>query len=457
MNNVSNGAVVNPPTTTLKNDNTPQIEEISFPEFGEDYGDGYSDEVQEIISAVPTWILKWGITTVLGVLLGIIFLSALIEYPDVVKTGMKVNSLNSPKSILAKQNSKLTKLMVTDGEMVNENQVLAYLESTADPKDVLTINSVLNNLKQTVLNNKQTKITMPTNLNLGELQSSYQNFYQQYLAYQSTQKNGYYLNRIAFLEKDLNDIGRLKSQITQQQKIQRAEYINAEKQYQAYKQLFEKKVISRNEFLDQENKYLASKYPLQQTETSFLNNSSSYTGKQKELLDLKHTIAEEQAKFVQSLNQCISESEAWIQQHILTTPIAGKLSYAGIIQQNQNVSPGQEIFIVNPGNTNFFGELQIPQYNMGKIRIGERTLVKLKSYPFEQYGAISGKLTYISDAAYKDSVFIAKVSFEKFENKEMAKKIVLKNGMLADAEIITEESSLLQRFFRNITKMMHSQ
>nr|MBC7613844.1 hypothetical protein [Pseudopedobacter sp.] len=61
--------------------------------------------------------------------------------------------------------------------------------------------------------------------------------------------------------------------------------------------------------------------------------------------------------------------------------------------------------------------------------------------------AISRRLTYISDAAYRDSVFIAKVSFEKFENKEMAKKIVLKNGMLADAEIITEESSLLQRFF----------
>ncbi|MGY3055614.1 hypothetical protein ACVWYG_003835 [Pedobacter sp. UYEF25] len=39
----------------------------------------------------------------------------------------------------------------------------------------------------------------------------------------------------------------------------------------------------------------------------------------------------------------------------------------------------------------------------------------------------------------------------------MAKKIVLKNGMLADVEIIMDESSLLQSFFKNITKMMQSQ
>ena len=420
------------------------------------YIDTHSDEVQEIISAVPTWILKWGITTIFVVLTGIILMSALIEYPDVVKTGMRVNSLNSPKSVLARQNSKLIALLVKDGQKVKENQVLAYLETTADPKDVFKIDSNLNLIRQKVLNNSAGNITMPTNLNLGELQQSYQSFYQQYLSYQATQGNGYYQTRIAFLEKDLKDIGTLKSQITKQQNIQKAEYANAEKAYQSYKQLYEKKVISRSEFLDQENKYLSSKYPLQQTETSFLNNSSNNTGKQKELLDLRHTIAEEQAKFVQSLNQCVSDCEAWIQQHVLEAPITGKLSYAGIIQKNQNVSAGQELFIVNPGNTDFFGELQIPQYNMGKIRIGERTLVKLRSYPFEQYGAIRGRLTYISDAAYRDSVFIAKVSFEGFENKEMAKKIVLKNGMLADAEIITEESSLLQRFFRNITKMMKS-
>ncbi|MNL15010.1 hypothetical protein D3C87_1359730 [compost metagenome] len=93
---------------------------------------------------------------------------------------------------------------------------------------------------------------------------------------------------------------------------------------------------------------------------------------------------------------------------------------------------------------------------MGKVKTGQRTLVKMRSFPFEQYGLIRGKVNYISDVAFKDSVFIAKIGFERFENKDPEHRIVLKNGMQADAEIITEESSLLQRFMRNITKMLNS-
>ncbi|MCZ4224450.1 HlyD family secretion protein [Pedobacter rhodius] len=416
----------------------------------------HSEEVHEIITAVPSWILKWGITMVFTILGGIILLSAFIDYPDIVTTSLKVNSLNAPKTVLARQAGKLTALLVADGQIVKQGIALAYLETTAAPQDIMTLNKSLKAMQASVLKNKNEHNNLPEGLNLGEIQGSYQSFYQQYLQYRSTLRNGYYLNRMAFLEKDLKDIRALGNQIHKQQKVQRLEYANQEAEYKAYQKLYKNKVISRSEFTQQENKYLASKYPLQQSETSVLNNLSAYSAKEKELLDLRHTIAEEQAKFVQALNQCITESDNWIMQHILIAPVSGKVGFAGIVQQNQNIQSGQEVFVINPGNTDFFGEIQIPQYNMGKIYKGASTLIKMRSYPYEQYGMIRGKLTYISDVAYRDSVFIAKVSFEQFENKDANHKIILKNGMLADAEIITEESSLLQRFFRNITKMMNS-
>jgi multidrug efflux pump subunit AcrA (membrane-fusion protein) len=413
-----------------------------------------SEEVHEIIMAVPSWILRWGITLVFAVLGSIVLLSALINYPDIVKTTLKVNCLNAPKAVLARQTGKLTDLLVAEGQAVKSGQPLAYFESTAKAEDVLKLNGELKSVQSMISKRNFEAVVLPEGLNLGEIQGSYQNFYGQYLQYQATTKNGYYLSRMAFLEKDLRDIKALNSQILAQQKIQRLEYANQEEEYKAYQKLYKNKVISRSEFMQQENKYLASKYPLQQNETAVLNNSGTYSAKEKELLDLRHTIAEEQAKFVQALNQCITESDNWVMQHILTAPVAGTVSFAGIVQQNQNVQSGQEVFVINPGNTDFFGEVQIPQYNMGKIYKGAGTLVKMRSYPYEQYGMIRGKLTYISDVAYRDSVFIAKVSFDQFENKDASRKIVLKNGMLADAEIITEESSLLQRFFRNIIKMM---
>ncbi len=93
---------------------------------------------------------------------------------------------------------------------------------------------------------------------------------------------------------------------------------------------------------------------------------------------------------------------------------------------------------------------------MGKVKINQHVLIKMKSFPFEQFGIITGKVDYISDVAFKENLFIARISFSKIENKNLNQKILLKNGMEADAEIIIEESSLLQRFLRNIIKTLNT-
>lgn len=418
----------------------------------------HSEEVNEIITAVPSWILRRGITLIFLVLLLILTLSAFIRYPDVVKTTLRVNSLNSPKSVIAHQQGKLVKILVKDGQQVSIKQPLAFIESIANPLDVMQL---LKNLKvlQQKLNDTQNlaNLSFETKaLNLGELQNSYQSFYQEYQAFNNTQNGGFYLTQKNYLERDLAAIRKLQQQLNQQQKIQAQEYANAEEEYAAYQKLKLKNVISNSEFKQQENKYLASKYPMQQSATALLNNSTSYLAKEKEIATLNNTIREQQAKFRQALNSMLNETETWIMKYIVSAPLAGRVGFAGILQENQNVTMNQELFIVNPGNTNFFGEVQIPQYNMGKVSLGQRTLIKMRSFPFEEYGMINGKISYITDVALKDSVFIAKIDFVNFEQKNSSHPITLKTGMMADAEIITKESSLLQRFLYNITKMLNS-
>lgn len=417
-----------------------------------------SEEIQEIITAVPSWILRRGIFLILMVLLSIVLLSAFIRYPDVVKTSLKINSLNSPKGAIAHQSGKLVKLLVNENAKVAAKQPLAFIESTGRHEDVIALSTMLNQMNALLTTSQviTAQDLVGGDLNLGELQGSYQSFYQSYLQFINTQNGGLYVTQRAYLEKDLQEIKKLQNQINQQKSIQEQEFANAQEEYDAYRKLKAKNVVSNNEFKQQENKYLSSKYPLQQTATALLNNNSSYMAKQKEIATLNNTIREEQAKFVQALNAMITETNSWLMKYVVFSPLAGSVGYAGILQENQNVAVNQELFIINPGNTNFFGEVQIPQYNMGKVKVGQRTLVKLRSYPFEEYGVMNGKISYITDVALKDSVFIAKIDFGKIEQKNPDNPIVLKPGMQADAEIITKESSLLQRFLRNMTKMMNS-
>jgi len=415
----------------------------------------HSEEVNEIITAVPSWILQRGIALILLVLTTIVLISAFVSYPDLIKTSLKVNSLNSPKDVISHQSGKIVRLLINNNDQVNLRQPLAFIESTADHKDVIALRSNLESLNKKIIklerilpNDLKTQ-----NMNFGELQSSYQIFHQEFIQFLNTQKEGIYAVQKAYLKQDLSDLKKLQRQILDQRAIQEKEFRNVEDEYGAYKKLKDKNVISNSEFKQQENRYLSGKYPLQQSSIALVNNRTNYLAKEKELIALENTVQEKQREFVQALNSMRNETEAWMAKYVILAPISGKLSFNGFLQENQNVSANQTVFVINPGSSDFFGEVKVPQYNLGKVKTGQKVLVKLHSYPFEEYGMIEGKVSYITDFALRDSIFIAKISFQKTNAKDSGHPIILKTGMMGDAEIITEENSLLQRFYRSFIRL----
>ncbi|RZL02876.1 MAG: hypothetical protein EOO89_28625, partial [Pedobacter sp.] len=52
-----------------------------------------SEEINEIIESPPSWILRSGITVVLFIIVAIVAICGWIEYPDVVRTQLMVNSV----------------------------------------------------------------------------------------------------------------------------------------------------------------------------------------------------------------------------------------------------------------------------------------------------------------------------------------------------------------------------
>jgi multidrug efflux pump subunit AcrA (membrane-fusion protein) len=419
----------------------------------------HTDDMQDIITTVPSWILRWGITLFFGILVLIVSLSALVKYPDIVKTQLKIESPNSPKPVVSKVAGKLVRLLVKENTNVVAGQALAYMESTGDHDKIWRLAANLKGLQTQVLQNKpvsQVLFSQSDNIQLGELQSAYQTFYQEYLNYKSAVTDGFYLKKRAFLQNDLIDLNRQSQQLNQQKQIQQRNFAIADDDYQMHKKLEKEKVETPAELRQQESKYLAQKEPLVQTESALITANNNYATKQKDILELDNQIREEKAKFLQALNSLISQAEDWKSKYILTAAQSGKLSYAGIIQENQVLNAGQEVFNINPGNEAFFGQMAIPQDNMGKVKEGQEVLVKLKSYPFEEYGMIRGKISFIADVPYKDSVFISKVDFKIRSTSDMKKPIHLKQGMMADAEIITQDATIMQRISRSVFKIIRS-
>ena len=61
-----------------------------------------SEEVQEILGRPPRSIVRWGITVVLLLVVGLAIGSYFIKYPDVLQASITVSSENLPADVVAK-------------------------------------------------------------------------------------------------------------------------------------------------------------------------------------------------------------------------------------------------------------------------------------------------------------------------------------------------------------------
>jgi hypothetical protein len=140
----------------------------------------------------------------------------------------------------------------------------------------------------------------------------------------------------------------------------------------------------------------------------------------------------------------------------LKSPKDGIINYQGIIHERQELQPEQTIFHITNIQSGFFGELLIPQYTIAKIKPGQEVMVKVRNFPFQEYGLLHGTITYLIEDPVKKNSYLAEVEFKTNNVTDMNKVIAIKQGMEADAEVIVQSRSLLKRItenaFRNFIK-----
>ena len=154
-----------------------------------------SESVQEIINYNPPWVVRKG-TMYFSLFFFLLFgLTFLVSYPDIIKGTMKLTSADAPKSVVPKMNGKLVKLFVKENAVVQQNQPLAYLESTANHDEILRLSTQLETIQKSVQQGyfSTLNILRKNNYaNLGELQPDYQRFEQTLTQLQSMTSNGFY-------------------------------------------------------------------------------------------------------------------------------------------------------------------------------------------------------------------------------------------------------------------------
>ncbi|MBX9785114.1 MAG: HlyD family secretion protein [Chitinophagaceae bacterium] len=419
------------------------------------------NEIEQIISARPPLFVRWGTMYFLLLLSALAIVCWFIQYPDLVSAKARLNSINAPKEVVTKTEGKLQSLFIKNGDSVAAGTVLGYMESVAKPTAVFQIKRQTDTIASLISENSTNEIVnyfpdyaRQQYLNeLGELQQPFQTFMQSFISFRDYISNGFYLRKRTMLQTDMGNIQRLLVILNEQKELLQEDVQLSNETLSANETLLKEKVISPLDYRNEKSKLIARQLTLPQIKSSIVTNESQQNEKRKEIAELENQVLIQKNNFIQALQTFNNQLQQWELKYILKAPVSGKVFYTSFFQENQQVKNGQLLFYVQPGNSSCFAEMLIPQYNFGKIKKGQEVFLKFQAYPYEQFGSVTGKIEFISETP-SDSGFLAKVILSNGLVTNYQKSLQFKSGLLAQADIVTDNMRLLERFYYNIIKQL---
>lgn len=399
-------------------------------------------------------LARYGTIITCILLVGIALLAWFIKYPETITAKGTLTGINTPKAIVPHVNGRIIKLFKQNNDSVARGDLIGCMETIADWQEVLQLSESANQLCEQLKQGNEQNLAafMHKNYaNLGELQGGYQSFRQAYISYQTLALSGYAQKKKTFLLKDNVFINQTQRNIYTQSDLQQRDLSINQSNLEKNKKLLEKNIISQEEYDRLTSENIGKQINIPQTQSSIISTESQKNGINKEILEIDNQTATQKALFQEATFNFKNAIDDWKNKYLIIASIPGRLSFTEFIQENQQLEAGKIIAFINPDNSSYYLKTTIPQQNFGKIEKGQRVILKFPAYQWQEYGAVFGTVDYVSPNA-NDSGYIATIVLPEGLTTNYKRKIAFHEGLIADAEIVTKDMRLAQRFYYDIIK-----
>ncbi|WP_312341389.1 HlyD family secretion protein [Chryseobacterium binzhouense] len=416
-----------------------------------------SESVQDILTQPPHWMIRWGNTVIFIILIMIMVMSYIIKYPEFVPAPIIVTSQNPPEKIEARSNSKIEKIFIKDHQKVKKGDVMMVLQSTANYQDVLELKTIVDSIKSDEL--LSFPLSKVSNFKLGELQGDYNSFAK---AFQDenlfTRLQPYAPENLA-ANQSMTEARIRIANLKQQKNLEITKYELTKKNYQRSQELFNQGVIAAMELENEKIKFLQAQQNLEninislsQLQENITNLNKTKSGTAINTEKDKITYSSQTLQLFENLRKSLKQ---WEQTYLIVSSTNGMASFQQFFGENQFVKAGDPIISILPDHTEkLVGRMSVPAVNSGKIVAGEKVLIKLDNYRFQEYGIIEGKVQNISLIPDDKGNYYVDVVLPKGLQTSYNKTLKFDKELRGNAEIVTQDLRLIERFFYQIRKLL---
>jgi len=409
-----------------------------------------SEEFNEIVSMVPYWFERWGIVVVFSFMLLILIGCWFFKYPDMVTARVDITIDNPPSSVVSKATGKIEKIFVVDNGQVCKNGILALLENPADFNEVFKMKNGIDSMSKLIKDNCPDLLETIGYTKLGDLQAPYSLFLKQFNDYKNFISLDYHYKKVQTIRKEIQQQQSYLVKLKYKSDNTREQLDLTKKQFRRDSLLFKQNVIAPSDFEKSQSLYLISKNTFESVNAELLTSEMEVTRLQQSILDLQSQKLEQTSQQLNVLKESLevlsSRVQEWEKLYLLKAPMDGKVTFTRFWTANQDIKTGDVVFtVVANGSNNFIAKMQLPIQSSGKVKIGQKVIIKLDDYPYMEFGFIKASINKISLVSTND-FYYAEVNLPQKLITTYGKDISAKKELRGSGEIVVQDKRLLYRF-----------
>lgn len=135
----------------------------------------------------------------------------------------------------------------------------------------------------------------------------------------------------------------------------------------------------------------------------------------------------------------------------ITAPVDGYINTLNVNTLGETVTSAQELVTIVPEHTPLEMVCYVKNMDISSVELGMDAEIKLETYPYNKYGTIKGKVSYINPSAFSHeqlgSIYVVKVQItDKNENVNIV------SGLTGTVEIKTGNRTVMDYFLEPIVK-----
>lgn len=427
----------------------------------------HSEEAQQVLGRIPSWTIRWGITIIFAIFVGIILGCCLIKYPKCVDGIVTITTNNSPIDIIARSAGNLEKILVSNGNLVNEGEILGVIETSANYTDVLSIDSCLTEISIQPLDVAVFNSKLYAKYLVGELQRDWTSFTSICKKYRDNITRSIIKKKKMLVGKQISKQKDIYHQMKNQLEAMKIDLMYEEKNFRRDSSLFLEKVIPEIEYDESSRRLLQARNSIISFKNQMSSTELSVIKLKQQLIEL--TIQEEdetlafEREIQTNMDRLFAQVQSWKLTYLLISPISGKVSFVQKWDEGQFINTGEHYLTVEPFEYQCtVGMVRIPQSGFGKVCIGQKVIVKLDGFPYTEYGMLLGTIGCLSSVPDESangqdaSQYTAIIEFPNGMETTYGKKLRMIQKMEGTAEIIVEDRRLIMRLLDPIVALFKS-